>query len=127
MPNQGRRPDNDHLSARVTALLDADLLILFSQIDGMYSADHRINPNAQHFPQLTGISRQIFRGATGPTNSANTGGGRSKAVVSRYLTSVHKKCVGITDGFENGALGNILDTPSKRSTLVTPNPALLPT
>jgi len=71
--------DNDTLSAIVAALVDADLLILLSDIDGLYTDDPRTNPNAEFIetvPKLTEEFMQMGKGSTG--SSVGTGGMNTK-------------------------------------------------
>lgn len=52
--------DNDTLSAKVAGLVDSDLLIILSDIDGLYSADPRQDPNAKLVPHV-GKSRKTSK------------------------------------------------------------------
>jgi glutamate 5-kinase len=70
--------DNDNLAAIVAALIDADLLLIASDVDALYNADPRRNPNAKpigHIPQLTPA---VMAMATGSSTSVGTGGMRTK-------------------------------------------------
>jgi glutamate 5-kinase len=70
--------DNDNLAAIVAALVDADLLLIASDVDALYDADPNRDPNAQpigHVPQLTPA---IMSMATGSSTSVGTGGMRTK-------------------------------------------------
>ena len=51
--------DNDRLSARVAAMISADTLVLLSDIDGLYTADPRIDPAAEFVPVVTSITGAI--------------------------------------------------------------------
>lgn len=65
--------DNDTLSAHVASLADADLLIILSDIDGLYNGDPRKDPNAQIISKVTNVDDvEEFAGAT---NSAFAKGG----------------------------------------------------
>lgn len=71
--------DNDTLSAIVAALVDADLLILLSDIDGLYTDDPRTNPKAEFIetvPKLTERFMQMGKESTG--SSVGTGGMNTK-------------------------------------------------
>ena len=71
--------DNDTLSAIVAALVDADLLILLSDIDGLYTDDPRTNPKAEFIetvPKLTEKFMQMGKESTG--SSVGTGGMNTK-------------------------------------------------
>jgi len=70
--------DNDNLAAIVAALVDADLLLIASDVDALYNADPRRDANAQpigHVPQLTA---QIMAMAGNSGTSVGTGGMRTK-------------------------------------------------
>ena len=70
--------DNDNLAAIVAALVDADLLLIASDIAALYSADPRIDPSAlpiTHVPELTAA---ILASAGGSQSAVGTGGMRTK-------------------------------------------------
>lgn len=75
-----RYGDNDRLAARVAQMMGADMLILLSDIDGLYSADPRSNPTAKHIALIKDITPKI-RDMGGDANIAaavGTGGMASK-------------------------------------------------
>ena len=51
--------DNDRLAARVAQMISADMLILLSDIDGLYTGDPRHNPAAEFLPHIRGVDAQI--------------------------------------------------------------------
>jgi glutamate 5-kinase len=51
--------DNDRLAARVAAMIAADALVLLSDIDGLYSADPKLDPAARHIPLIEDLSPEI--------------------------------------------------------------------
>src|ERR1700758_1754303 len=51
--------DNDRLAARVAQMVSADMLVLLSDIDGLYTADPRTHPNAQHLATVREIGPEI--------------------------------------------------------------------
>src|SRR6202048_5216146 len=57
--------DNDRLAARVAQMVSADMLILLSDIDGLYSADPRNDPNARHIALVCEIGLEIEEMAGG--------------------------------------------------------------
>lgn len=80
--------DNDTLSAIVAALVDADLLILLSDIDGMYTDDPRKNEEARFIEvveELTEELMQMGKGSTG--SSVGTGGMNTKLIAAQIATS----------------------------------------
>ena len=66
--------DNDTLSAIVAKLCRADLLILVSDIDGLYSADPRKNPDAKLIHRVETITPEILKMAGGAGTRRGTGG-----------------------------------------------------
>ncbi|MBR5543647.1 MAG: glutamate 5-kinase [Oscillospiraceae bacterium] len=66
--------DNDTLSAEVAALVDADLLIIFSDIDGLYDKDPREYSDAKIISRVSGISDDIRALAGGAGSKLGTGG-----------------------------------------------------
>jgi glutamate 5-kinase len=70
-----RYGDNDRLAARVAQMIGADLLVLLSDIDGLYSADPRANPDARHIPLVEELTPEIEAMAGGSNASAGVGVG----------------------------------------------------
>ena len=66
--------DNDTLSAVVAELIEADLLILLSDIDGLYDSDPNNNPRAELVDVVEEVNEQILRMATGSATLVGTGG-----------------------------------------------------
>lgn len=80
-----RYGDNDRLAARVAQMAGADLLVLLSDIDGLYTADPRKNPKAQHIPLVSEITPEIAGMAEGANAAAGvgTGGMATKIAAAR--------------------------------------------
>ena len=70
--------ENDTLSAIVARLVDADLLVLLSDIDGLYTADPRSNPDATLIPVVETITEDILALAGGAGSSLGSGGMATK-------------------------------------------------
>lgn len=70
--------DNDNLAAIVAALVDADLLLIASDVDALYSADPRRDPNAMPIGHVAALTPQIMAMAGGSGSTAGTGGMRTK-------------------------------------------------
>lgn len=66
--------DNDNLSALVANLIDADLLVIVTDIDGVYTADPRSHPDATLIPEITDITQAIYDLAGGTGSNRGTGG-----------------------------------------------------
>ena len=80
--------DNDTLSAIVAALVDADLLILLSDIDGLYTDDPRKNPEAKYLPIVPELTDEIMSMGKSTTGSdVGTGGMNSKLNAAKIATS----------------------------------------
>ncbi len=79
--------DNDRLSAVVSALIGAELLILLSDIDGLYSDDPRVNPEAEFIrlvPEIT--PRLLAMGKETSGSGLGTGGMAAKLAAARIAT-----------------------------------------
>lgn len=70
--------DNDQLSAMVCNLVDADVLVILTDIDGLYSADPRLYPEAKLIPEVTQLNANIERLAGRTTHHTGRGGMHSK-------------------------------------------------
>jgi len=66
--------DNDTLSAYVAQFLQADLLVIFSDIDGLYDKDPRKNADAQFIPVVTEVNDEIYQMAEGAGTKRGQGG-----------------------------------------------------
>lgn len=78
--------DNDTLSAVVAALCEADLLILMSDIDGLYTKDPNKHDDAQFIDCVPVIDEEIYRMAGGSASSFGTGGMVTKLDAARIAT-----------------------------------------
>lgn len=70
--------DNDNLSALVANLIDADTLIILSDIAGLYTADPRTHPEAELIPLVEKLDESVFALAGGAGSAQGTGGMRTK-------------------------------------------------
>jgi glutamate 5-kinase len=70
--------DNDTLAAKVAGLIDADLLIILSDIDGLYDSNPNDNPNAKLLENVHSITPEIEAAAGGSGSAVGTGGMKSK-------------------------------------------------
>jgi glutamate 5-kinase len=70
--------DNDNLAAHVAVLVEADLLVILSDVAGLFDADPRVNPAAQLIPRLPGIDEAVMALAGGAGSVVGTGGMRTK-------------------------------------------------
>ena len=81
-----RYGDNDRLAARVAAMLQADALILLSDIDGLYTADPRKVPDAAHIPIIEALTPEIMAMGGEPPPGYSSGGMRTKLVAAQIAT-----------------------------------------
>ncbi|MBR4980980.1 MAG: glutamate 5-kinase [Lachnospiraceae bacterium] len=81
--------DNDTLSAIVTGLTGADLLILLSDIDGLYTDDPRTNPNAKFIEEVEKVTAEHMNmGKKSTGSSVGTGGMNTKMVAAHIATNM---------------------------------------
>jgi glutamate 5-kinase len=79
--------DNDNLSAMVANLVDADLLLLLTDIAGLYTADPHHDPNARLIPQVERIDSEIEHLAAGTASHLGTGGMITKIEAAKLATA----------------------------------------
>ena len=79
--------DNDRLAARVAQMISADALILFSDIDGLYTADPRKDPNATHLPLVRTITPDILAMAGEAPPGYSSGGMVTKLEAARVAVA----------------------------------------
>jgi glutamate 5-kinase len=82
-----RYGDNDRLAARVATMIGADLLVLFSDIDGLYTAPPALEPSAQHIPVVEHITQSIEAMAGGAASDLSRGGMRTKIEAAKIATA----------------------------------------
>ena len=95
--------DNDGLASRVAVAIDADLLILLTDVDGLFTANPRDNPDAQRIAVLQQIDETSLARAVGGS-SGGTGGMRSKLDAARFASEG-----GVDVLIANGHLHGVLD------------------
>jgi glutamate 5-kinase len=100
--------DNDTLSAIVTALVEADLLILLSDIDGLYTDDPHNNKDAKLISCVTEINDELSGMAKSSTSSVGTGGMATKVSAAKIATSSGADMV-ITNGDNVRNINHIMD------------------
>jgi len=100
--------DNDTLSAIVASLCEANLLILFSDIDGLYEADPRTHPQAKLLPVVTELTDEILEMAGGAGTWRGTGGMATKLSAARVAMAAGCDMV-ITNGARPEELFDIVE------------------
>jgi glutamate 5-kinase len=78
-----RYGDNDRLAARVAQMASADCLVLLSDVDGLYSADPNLDPAAEFFAEVRGITPRIEAMAGGSASDVGSGGMATKIAAAR--------------------------------------------
>jgi glutamate 5-kinase len=78
--------ENDSLAATVASIAKADLLIIMSDIDGLYDKDPHVNPDARLIPEVTQISDEIRQLAGGAGTKLGTGGMITKINAAQIAT-----------------------------------------
>jgi len=91
--------DNDKLSADVCHFLGADLLIILSDIDGLFTDNPKTNPEAALIPVVQKVTAEIEALAGGTGSVASTGGMRTKVLAAKQVTRGGSACV-IANGFK---------------------------
>ena len=79
--------DNDTLAAIVTCCIKADLLVLLSDIDGLYTANPHTHPDAKLIPLVEDITPEVMALADGAGSALGTGGMSTKLRAARMVTS----------------------------------------
>lgn len=100
--------DNDMLSALVSGLVHANQLIILTDINGLYDANPRKNPEAKRFDYLKEVTDDMLLVADGTGSSVGTGGMLSKLIASKTALSLGVR-VFIGNGKGSGKLLEILD------------------
>jgi glutamate 5-kinase len=85
-----RYGDNDRLAARVATMVGADMLVLLSDIDGLYSAPPHLDPKAEFLPFIPAITPEIEAMAGGAASELSRGGMRTKIDAGKIAT--HAGC-----------------------------------
>ena len=104
--------DNDNLSALTAILWSADLLILFSDIDGIYTDNPKTNKNAKLIETVSSIPELRKTITIGETNSFGTGGIETKLQAAEKVTKYGIEMI-LANGSEETALIKLYDGVSK--------------
>lgn len=106
--------DNDNLAAMIANLWNADLLILLSDIDGVYDRNPREFPDAVIQEKITDINRLRKEISFGESGSFGTGGIRTKIEAAEKVTSYGIPMI-LANGKKNNIIGSIIDRKEKAS------------
>ena len=103
-----RYGDNDRLAAQVASICDSDLLILLSDIDGLYTESPKKSKDAEHIPFISEITEEIELMAKGPENDFSHGGMKTKIEAAKVTTSVGCNLI-IANGKKNYPISGIAE------------------
>jgi glutamate 5-kinase len=101
-----RYGDNDRLAARVATMMGADLLVLLSDIDGLYTAPPALRPDAEFIPVVERITPQIEAMAGAAASELSRGGMRTKLDAGKIATAAGTAMI-ITAGNRMNPLAQI--------------------
>lgn len=99
--------DNDNMSALVAGIVDADLVIILSDVDGLYTANPQTHPDAVIVPEVAEITPEIEASAGGVGSARGTGGMATKIQAAKAATSSGIHLV-IASGTEKYAITRVL-------------------
>ena len=100
--------DNDTLAAIVARSVEAELLVLLSDIDGLYTADPHKDPNAARIPRVESVDGEILALAGGSSTELGTGGMATKLQAAKICLEAGCDMI-ITNGDRPSVLYDILD------------------
>lgn len=99
--------DNDNMSALVAGIVDADLVIILSDVDGLYTANPQTHPDAVIVSEVVEITPEIEASAGGVGSARGTGGMATKIQAAKAATSSGIHLV-IASGTEKNAITRVL-------------------
>jgi glutamate 5-kinase len=105
--NEAKFGDNDNLSAMVANLIDADLLLILTDIAGLYTADPHRDPDARLIPRVAKIDASILRLGDNTASRLGTGGMITKLEAARLATASGIKVI-IADGRETDVISRLV-------------------
>lgn len=105
-----RYGDNDRLAARVAQMMGADVLILLSDVDGLYTADPRRSPQATHIPIVQTLTDQISAMAGDSNRDADVGsGGMATKLIAAQIAQSAGCATVITQGDRDRPLSALVE------------------
>jgi glutamate 5-kinase len=112
--------DNDHLSALVATLLEADLLLILSDVEGVYDRDPRINSDALVVPLIQDI-KDIKSKVIGSSRSVFGTGGMATKIAAAEEAAIAGIPTVITSGLIAGSIARVFDPKEEIGTLILPD------
>jgi len=119
-----RYGDNDRLAARVAQMIGADMLVLLSDVDGLYTADPRRDPSAKRLERLDALTDDVIAMAGGANAEGGTGSGGMATKLMAARIAQHAGCATLItlgrrpaplEAIEDGAPATLIEpstTPS---------------
>ena len=107
-PDELRFGDNDTLAARVASKVGADLLIILSNVDGLYSSDPATDPKAELLAQIENVTPEIEALASGTRAATSIGGMNTKLEAAKIACSSGMPMV-IANGHRANVIADVLD------------------
>jgi glutamate 5-kinase len=115
-----RYGDNDRLAARVAQMIGADVLVLLSDVDGLYTADPRRDAAAEHIARLTRLTPEVEAMAGGANAHAGVGtGGMATKLAAARIASAAGCATVITIGHRPSPLAAL--EAGERATVIEPS------
>jgi glutamate 5-kinase len=111
--------DNDHLSALVATLLEADLLVILSDVHGIHEQDPHLHANAALIPLIADIKKAKENLSAESQSFFGTGGISSKISAAEKAAAAGIPTI-IANGLEEGILSTLFDAKEEVGTLVLP-------
>lgn len=99
--------DNDTLSAMVASIVDADVLIILSDVEGVFTANPQSDPTAALIPEISDITPELEDLAGGPGSMRGTGGMYTKIQAAKIAVNSGVVMV-IASGFRDGVVREVL-------------------
>ncbi|MBD8524802.1 glutamate 5-kinase [Pseudomarimonas arenosa] len=106
--------DNDTLAAHAATLTESELMVLATDIDGVYDADPRSHPNARKLDEIDQVTEELLAMAGDAGSSVGTGGMRSKLIAARRAAEAGIGTL-IIDGRDHRTLEALLDNECRGS------------
>jgi glutamate 5-kinase len=100
--------ENDNLAAMIANIIEADLFINLTSIDGLYDCNPTVSKKARLIPVVSEFSDEIEAAATDETSSAGTGGMKSKVQAAKKVTAIGIPCI-IAPGKNKKVLTDIME------------------
>ncbi len=111
--------DNDTLSALVANLVGADLLLILTDVDGLFERDPRLDPAARRVAVVERVDGRTLETAGDGAGALGTGGMRSKLLAARRAAAAGI-ATALVHGRHDGAIGRALDAAQDEGTFFLP-------